>query len=351
VEYSEEEIKNRLENVSPIAKKLYYFLPEECWMTEKTMSIALKTHNRAIREAKAQLKAVGLIEIIIEKNKKGRPNPKHRIVKIGNPDLHPIPEEYAHLEEARNRVISPQLYASNPQNSEVESKSSDSEDINPDLEINSSNLKIFSSQKEQFIINLELLMKYSAEELNRMSKIEQVEFLMECGFLVLPTHYPKFSATGKVRCSCTNEYCSSIAKHPAVKKCRSLTPETYLKKRSWYLKRFKTNPDLNVGFKPYGYSVLDVDFNKWGHISLGLLQEEVPGMDETLTVASANGLHLYTSSSGFNQSAGVLGKGLDIRSDKQPDLLLRLVPFTKVKKNTDGCPLTLCSLFLTSGFL
>ncbi|MDT7542781.1 MAG: hypothetical protein QOE33_2685 [Acidobacteriota bacterium] len=149
-----------------------------------------------------------------------------------------------------------------------------------------------------------------------MAKLEQVELFQEVGLLVLPTNYPKFSPTGKVSCSCRNAECPKIGKHPKVNSYKGLTPETYQKRRSYYLKRFKQDRGLNLGFKVIGYSVLDADYKHGGAYSLGLLREEVLGLDETLSVATPGGEHLYTSTAGFNQSSGSLGKGLDIRSDK-----------------------------------
>lgn len=164
--------------------------------------------------------------------------------------------------------------------------------------------------------NWELLKSHSAAEINQMSILEQAELYMEVGFLVLPTHYPRFGQNGDVSCSCKSEVCPKVGKHPAVKSYRGLTPETYDKHRLRYLRRFKQDKDLNIGFKPFGYSVLDVDYRHGGAFSLGLLREEAQGLDETLMAASANGLHLYTSTVGLRQSVAMLGAGLDVRGDK-----------------------------------
>jgi hypothetical protein len=297
-----DEVSRILSQLSPMAEGLYYFLPEECWMTEQTMAKALKTHTRVIRDAKQELEAAGLIYIIHENNKDNRPNPLHRIIKVEYTGMLPILEEYLWIEGARERVLTPQLQ---------EYQVIDSKNILPAKSEIAPLPKTF-----EVSMNWELLKEYSAAEINRMTKLEQVELYMEVGFLVLPTHYPIFRQSGQVSCSCKQEYCHAIGKHPAVKKFKSLTPESYQKKRKYYMQRFKNNPNLNIGFKPYGFSVVDVDFSHGGGFSLELLREEANGLDETLTVTSANGVHLYSSTVGLNQSVSSLGEGLDIRSDK-----------------------------------
>lgn len=300
-------IREILAGLSPAAEGLFYFLPDTCWMTEKTMAKALKTHTRVISEAKSELEAAGLIEIRKEPNNSNRISEIHRIVKVSYSGLLLIQEEvWRWVLRARKRVISSQINESQTESNDLQ------------VEIDTQNKKSLIAVPEKFVVsmNWELLKRYSAGEINRMSKAEQAELYMEVGFLVVPTHYPIFGATGEVVCSCKEELCGSTGKHPYVQSFKKLTPGTYQKKRAGYLKRFKRDKNLNIGFKPYGYSVLDVDYRNGGSVSLGLLREEVAGLDETLSVASANGEHLYTSTVGLNQSVGLLGEGLDIRSDK-----------------------------------
>lgn len=284
------ELETRLSQLSPAAEGLFYFMPDNCSMKEATIAKALKTNRRVISAAKQELVAAGLVRIINEENKPGRPNPKHRIVKLIPEGMHPIPPDYGWVVEARERVLSSLLAGEE--------------------------YRILPASEDQLVLmNWELLRQYSPAEINRMTKLEQVELYMEVGFLVLPTHHPRFSPSGNVTCSCNKERCSWVGKHPAVQSYKALTPSTYLKRRKWYLQRFKDVPDLNIGFKVVGFSVLDVDCNHGGAYSLGILREECPGLDETLAVSSPNGEHLYSSSTGLHQSAGLLGMGLDIRSD------------------------------------
>jgi hypothetical protein len=293
------EITAILAGLSLLAVGLYYLIPDVCWITEKNLAWALGTHNRAISAAKRELEKAGLVRIVHEQNKPNRLNPIHRIFKVPSSDLHPIPDVYLYLNDVRERILS-------PYHTEVE----DGDVKNP--------VKEATPSVENFgaVLKWNLLTKFSAAELNRLAKLEQVELLQEVGLLVLPTNYPKFSPTGEVSCSCGKADCRAIGKHPKVQGYKGITPDTYSKRRSYFLKRFKNDPDLNLGLKPLGFSVLDVDYPHGGGYSLGLLREEIPGLDETLSVKSPNGEHLYTSSAGFNQSASTLGKGLDIRSDK-----------------------------------
>jgi hypothetical protein len=299
-----EEVRRRLSELPAASEGLYYFMPDLCWMTEKTMAKALHTHARAISEAKDDLERAGLIEVRRLKNKYKRINDMHVILKVntGHPLL--IPQEYQWLLRERDFVMSPQF---------LETKD---EDTNSQIAQENSSEFTAVTENKQIALNMERLKNYSAADLNRMAKVEQAELYMEIGFLVLPTHYPKFSSNGDALCSCRNEECMHVGKHPSVKSYKHLTPETYEKRRSHYLRRFKKDKNLNIGFKVYGYSVLDVDFRHGGAYSLEMLREESAGLDETLTVDSPNGLHLYTSTIGLNQSTGLLGVGLDIRGDR-----------------------------------
>lgn len=298
------EIQSILSRLSPTAEGLYYFLPDECWMTEKTISKALKTHTRAISLAKKELEEAKLISIIREKSNYNKISEIHTIIKVKSIDLHLIPQEYAWVVRARELILSPQY---------ENVKNYDGNRLINDKNVLTSE----SISNSVFSLNWGLLNKYSAAEINSMSRLEQAELYMEVGFLVLPTNYPIFSPSGRVSCSCKRgAECHAIGKHPAVKRFKELTPESYQKKRKAYLQRFKNNPDLNIGFKVFGFSVVDVDYDKGGGISLALLREEFPGLDETLAVAASNGEHLYSSTVGLNQSVSSLGRGLDIRSDR-----------------------------------
>jgi hypothetical protein len=322
-----EEILNKLSQLSPIEQGLYYFMFDDCWMTEKNMAKALKTHQRAISTAKKVLEAAGLIHIIRETNKPNRPNDIHRILKVEYTGLLPILEECVWVLKERELVLSNR---STENQLITENQSIENINIFPD---STPLVNLTSGSTIEVSLNWNLLTSYTAAEINAMPKLEQVELYMEVGLLVLPTHYPIFKESNQVLCSCNNEYCHAIGKHPFVKKFRSLTPEDYQEKRKGYMQRFKENPDLNIGFKPCGYSIVDVDFNKGGAFALEILCEEANGLDETLTVKSANGIHLYSSTVGLHQSVSLLGEGLDIRSDKTTGFIVAPCSMHKTGKH------------------
>jgi hypothetical protein len=110
-----DQIREILAGLSPAAGGLYYFLPDVCWMTEKRMAKALKTHNRVISDAKRELEAAGLIEIQRESNNFNRISEIHRIVKVTYSDMHLIQEEdeYEWVLRARESVIYPQIQNQN----------------------------------------------------------------------------------------------------------------------------------------------------------------------------------------------------------------------------------------------
>jgi hypothetical protein len=104
------EITAILAGLSVLAVGLFYLIPDECWMTEKTLAWALGVHNRAISAAKRELEKAGLVRIVPEKNKPNRPNPIHRILKVPSSDLHPIPDDYLYMGDVRERILSPHLH-------------------------------------------------------------------------------------------------------------------------------------------------------------------------------------------------------------------------------------------------
>jgi hypothetical protein len=164
-------------------------------------------------------------------------------------------------------------------------------------------------------IDWSLLRKYTAEELNGMDKLALIQLYIEAGFIVLPTHYPIFIENGK-KCSCSKGIeCKSIGKH-ALFGYKSIDDSNYVKYKSFYLELFKGDLNLNIGFKVLGYSVLDIDNKNNGDKSLvHLLDESDIEMNDVMSVNCSNGRHIYTSNTNLKNTAGVLGEGLDIRSD------------------------------------
>jgi putative DNA primase/helicase len=83
-----------------------------------------------------------------------------------------------------------------------------------------------------------------------------------------------------------------------------------------YLKEFENNPNLNVGFKVTGYSVLDVDNKNGGDQSLAeLLHDYEIDFNHVISVNCSNGQHIYATNTDLKNTAGALADGLDIRSE------------------------------------
>jgi KaiC/GvpD/RAD55 family RecA-like ATPase len=139
------------------------------------------------------------------------------------------------------------------------------------------------------------------------------------GWLVVPLHTPKQGV-----CSCRKENCSSPGKHPRTEhglKDGSIDPKQIA---LWW----KKWPDANLGIltgQESGLLVLDVD-GEDGKAALQTLTEEHGALPKTLCVKTGrtgadgkrNGFHYYFRAPGgaeIRNSAGVLGKGLDIRAD------------------------------------
>jgi hypothetical protein len=136
------------------------------------------------------------------------------------------------------------------------------------------------------------------------------------GRAVFPIHSVRFRGNG-VLCMCEDSECRNEGKHP-------LTPHGVLdattdarRIREWW-RRWE---DANVGIATgavSGIFVLDSDPRHGGDESLAHLIERHGPLAETVTVATGGGGHHYYflhPGVGVGNSAGALGKGLDIRGD------------------------------------
>lgn len=277
-------------------RRYYAWLPEVCWMTEANQARKLKLSRCRVRNLKRILVKKDLI--FIEKVENGkRANHKH----IAQKTLPIILRRLEEKEEISNITFS--------KKESFTSKTNDTEIYDwyeRDEELLSSAFPI---------IDWKLLQGYTAQELNQMGKMEQVHLYLDCGFLVLPTHYPIFEGKG-VRCSCKNaSQCPNIGKHSLFKYAH-LDQRNYDFVNKRVITAFENNPNLNIGFKVLGYSVLDVDNRHQGDKTLDRLQSEYGvNFDNSLTVQCSNGKHVYATNTNLKNNAGVLGDGLDIRSD------------------------------------
>lgn len=285
-----EEEKRKLEevinNLEGIDKRYYEFLPDECSMTEENQAKQMNVGKTRIKNLKKKLQRKGVIDIKPIPNGK-RNNPKHLITKT-----------YPNILR-RFLGFDLQQVSFSP------------------LPINEEDYSRYELELEEYCffpdVNWSLLQQYSSDDINEMDKLAKVQLYMDCGFLVLPAHYPIFGEE-TVRCSCSfSAACPHIGKHP-VHKYGYLDQLNYFDRSSKYLAEFEENPNLNIAFKVSGYSVLDVDNRHGGDVALQRLIDEYElSMKAVLTVECSNGKHIYLDNKHLKNTAGE--DGLDIRSE------------------------------------
>jgi putative DNA primase/helicase len=126
---------------------------------------------------------------------------------------------------------------------------------------------------------------------------------------VFPLH-----GIGNGHCRCPRgASCSHAGKHPRTPQGVHNATRDKKQIKSWFKKR----PDSNFGVATGGgIFVVDVD-GKVGRDSLDALQAEHGTLPRTVTVKTGKGHHLYFRYDGVRvgNSAGRLGKGLDVRGD------------------------------------
>lgn len=166
-----QQIAEKVKNLVGIEKRYYEFLPDTCWMSEETQAKRLKIGRTKLRRIKNKLIQDGLLQLQIQPNGK-RKNLKHVIQK-----------SYPIILKREESLLSRYCLEDDK----------------------------FDYQPE---IDWSLLQQHTAEDINAMDKIAKVELYMDCGFIVLPTHYSIFTPDG-VECSCKlGINCSSKGKHP-----------------------------------------------------------------------------------------------------------------------------------------
>jgi hypothetical protein len=276
---TKQELEEKIRNLIGVEKWYYDSLPDVCWSSEDTQVNNLRAKGIDIARTKLRRVKNTLIEeglLLLETlPNANRKNPKHKLRKT-----YPIRLGVVRREELYTRYTP--------------------EDEESTLICN---------------IQWDLLQKYTAQDINSMDRIDRIKLYMQCGFIVLPTNYPVFTED-RVECSCRRGInCPSIGKHP-IHRYKYIDSFNYECMKDHYLEEFKNNPDLNVGFKVMGYSVLDVDNKNGGDQSLAhLLREYEINMDSVISVKCSNGQHVYASNTHLKNTAGVLGDGLDVRSE------------------------------------
>jgi hypothetical protein len=280
-----QELEEKIRNLVGIEKWYYDSLPDICWSSEDTQVKNLRakgvnTSRTKLRRVKNTLIEEGLLHLETLPNGK-RKNLKHKLLKT-----YPISKLVVCVDRVGERE-------------------------DPYIR--------YTPEDEEYthIYNIQwgILQKYTAQEINRMSKIDGIKLYMDCGFIVLPTNYPVFTENG-VECSCSKGInCSSIGKH-TVHRYKYIDPFNYERMKDRYLDEFKDNPNLNIGFKVMGYSVLDVDNKNGGDKSLAqLLRDYEINFDHVISVNCSNGQHIYATNKDLKNTAGVVGNGLDVRSE------------------------------------
>jgi hypothetical protein len=271
------ELVKEADGLIGLDKRYYQYLPDKCWKSEHTQAAEMGISRRKLQGVKKRLIDKGLLKLELLPNGK-RHNLKHLLWKT-------IPIRLQERDSSFFRFLP-----------------------DDDLYINTIN---YTSS-----INWDLLQSYTAEDINQMTKLDKVELYMNCGFIVLPTHYPIFTDDG-VQCSCYRGFkCPDKGKHP-VHKYKFIDAFHYESMKAGYLKEFENNPDLNIGFKVMGYSVLDVDNREGGKESLARLtaQSEIDLTHSINTTCGDRGGHIYVTNLDLKNTAGQVGRGLDIRSE------------------------------------
>jgi hypothetical protein len=271
---NKQELEEKGKNLVGFEKRYYEFLPDKCWMSEENQAKALKVGRSKLRTAKRNLIKEGLLQLESVPNGK-RKNLKHIIhksfpIRLGESGREELSTRYTPEDEEYTHICN---------------------------------------------IQWSFLQRFTALEINSMDRIDRIQLYMDSGFIVLPTAYPVFTED-EVKCSCSKGInCPSIGKHP-IHKYRYIDPFNYECMKDHYLEEFKNNPNLNVGFKVMGYSVLDVDNKNGGDQSLAhLLREYEINMENVISVKCSNGQHIYASNTHLKNTAGVVGNGLDVRSE------------------------------------
>lgn len=276
-----ERVKTSVNSLPGDVRRWYEAIPARCWMTERNQAKLVKTRVENIRHFKSE--AISRDVLNLETYRKwNRKNLVHVTTKW---------ESYYYLEEEALRD---------------DSLIVDDDVIDYRL-VNNMDWNLFEN--------------YSSDDLNRMPKIELVQFYQTVGFLVLPTTYVvnKISGDEKPICSChRKELCKSPGKHPVLG-YKFLTPANYPADK--YLQMFRDNPYLNVGAKLYGYSILDFDGRNGGFETYRGLSEftkaegEFP-LEETLKIKTPGGFHIFVKDEAIGNHADFFGRGADVRSER-----------------------------------
>ncbi len=277
---TKQELEEKIKNLVGIEKWYYDSLPDVCLSSEDTQVNNLRA--KGVNIARTKLRRV-----------------KNTLIKEGLLQLETLPNGNRKNLKHKLQKTSPVRLGG--------------------LRVSGEHSTRYTPEDEEYtlIYNIQwsLLQSFTAPEINSMDRIDRIQLYMDSGFIVLPTAYPVFTED-RVECSCSRGInCPSIGKHP-IHRYKYIDPFNYECMKDHYLEEFKNNPNLNVGFKVMGYSVLDVDNKNGGDKSLAqLLRDYEVNFDHVISVKCSNGQHIYASNTHLKNTAGVIGKGLDVRSE------------------------------------
>ena len=138
-----------------------------------------------------------------------------------------------------------------------------------------------------------------------------VDYATRLGWAIFPVH-----AVRAGRCSCGNSNCKQPGKHPRVAHGLKVASKAEEQIRAWW-GRF---PDANIAAatgEVSGFSAVDVDPNHGGDDTLSDLERRHDPLPKTARqITGSGGEHiLFRHVPGLRNSAGRLGRGLDIRGD------------------------------------
>lgn len=250
-------VLNKRKRLLNLCDRLYDSLPvPECWKTELTLANELNESKRQIAYAKRVLQIAGRVQIKLKKHG-NYPNKAHCMIKLKPVKIRPV----------------------------------------------------FSVSD----VRWDILCRYSPAELTRLSKAELFDIFDEANLNYIPLHYPQYDGRGKVSCSCGNERCRSIGKHPILKFGDLDFSDPSVRKRMRGRWQYY-DENYNIAFVTNNFAAIDIDFRHYGHYRLGLLEEDYGEVPKNIVVKSGNGYHYYVPTR-LDCKTAVLGyEGIDIRS-------------------------------------
>lgn len=137
------------------------------------------------------------------------------------------------------------------------------------------------------------------------------------GWMVFPVHTPTVGASGKMKCSCGQEECGSVGKHPrTLNGVKDATDDPDMI-RAWWKRWPNANVAVAAG-EGSGVFVVDVDPRHGGNESLQALEDSYSPFPPTVSeITGGDGLHFFFRHPGkpIKNAKDKLGSGLDVKSE------------------------------------